>query len=366
MKRLDIEKRAIVIGLAGSQSYRTNIAGSDTEYRGVTIGLKNYYFGFENFQQKDKGWDQEPGIYSELDNAPDSAIYEVRRYFNLAMSANPNILETMFLEPDQYLVVSPEGQLLINNRQLFLSKKLKHSFCGYAFQQIKRMESHRKWLLNPPIQKPRASDFGLADEIPLTKEELNAFLEFLYILVKDRIEYLEEVPELYELLKVNFDFKGVLKQNVMPPGVLDYVSYLTRSTKDFISLLHKTQTYRQELSHWKAYEEWKLHRNRERAKLEEKCGFDSKNVSHAIRLLTMGLEALKDQTLYVNREKAGDADYLRSIRLGEVSYEAVKEKADSLFAELETAYENTTLPKNVNHKKINDLCVDIVSMKGFY
>ena len=81
-----------------------------------------------------------------------------------------------------------------------MSKKVKHTYSGYAFAQIKKIETHRKWLLNPPQSKPIPSDFEIENETPLVKEELNAFLEYLYLLIRGKIEFLEEAEQLYKLL----------------------------------------------------------------------------------------------------------------------------------------------------------------------
>ena len=52
-------------------------------------------------------------------------------------------------------------------------------------------------------------------EAPLTKDELNAFLEYLYLLIRGRIEFLEEAEKLHDLLTADIDFKGVLKQYIL-------------------------------------------------------------------------------------------------------------------------------------------------------
>ena len=189
MNRLEVEKRAIFIGLSGSHGYGLNRPESDYDYRGAFIAPKKYYLGFDKIEQKDKGWD-EPGIFPFLDGNQDTVIYELRKLLHLLSGANPNVLELLWL--CEYPVLTDVGKLLIDRRQLFLSKKVKHTYVGYAFAQIKKMETHRKWLLNPPEKKPIPSEFGIEDEVPLTKEELNAFLEYLYNLIRGKIEFLEE------------------------------------------------------------------------------------------------------------------------------------------------------------------------------
>ena len=100
----------------------------DKDVMGVCIGPKETYFGFERFEQKEKKlreWD--------------SVVYEIRKYFRLLLKSNPNVLSLLWLKPHLYIRKSETGQLLLDNRDLFVSKKAYHSFNGYAYGQFKRM-----------------------------------------------------------------------------------------------------------------------------------------------------------------------------------------------------------------------------------
>lgn len=299
MKRIEVEERAIFIGLAGSHGYGLNRPDSDYDYRGAFVAPKEYYLGFSTVEQKDAGWDTETGMYPFLDGNKDTVMYELRKIIQLLSGANPNVLELLWL--NQYPLLTPVGEHLINHRELFLSKKVKHTYSGYAFAQIKKMESHRKWLLNPPQKKPLPSDYKIEDEEPLAKEELNAFLEYLYLLIRGRIEFLEESEELYKLLTAEIDFKGVLKQYTLPDETLEFSQKLTNSRKDFIRLLQRSQSYQGALREWKAYQAWQANRNPARAEMERKSGFDLKHGMHCIRLLRSGLEILRSGQIIVNR-----------------------------------------------------------------
>lgn len=362
MKRIEVEERTIFIGLAGSHGYGLNRPDSDLDYRGVFIAPKRYYLGFDNIEQKDTGWD-EPGMFPFLDGNNDTVIYELKKILHLLAGANPNVLELLWL--DEYPVLTSVGQHLIKYRELFLSKKVKHTYSGYAFAQIKKMETHRKWLLNPPEKKPLPSDFDVVDEAPLTKEELNAFLEYLYNLVRGKIEFLEEAEELYKLLTADIDFKGMFKQHPLTDDTLEYTQKLTNSRGDFIRLLQKSQRYQAALREWNAYLSWQKNRNPARAEMEKKSGFDLKHGMHCIRLLRSGLEILRTGKIRVNRVKAGDAEDLRAILRGEYNYEQVMKMAENLVADMDNFYQESTLPHSPDLEKINDLCMELVEMQGF-
>ncbi|MEA5507140.1 nucleotidyltransferase domain-containing protein [Halotia wernerae UHCC 0503] len=362
MKRIEVEQRTILIGLAGSHGYGLNRPDSDLDFRGVFIAPKRYYLGFDRIEQKDAGWD-EPGIFPFIDGNKDTVIYELKKIIQLLSGANPNVLELLWL--NNYPVLTPVGQYLIKHKKLFLSKKVKHTYSGYAFAQIKKMETHRKWLLNPPQKKPLPSDFGIEDEAVLIKDELNAFLEYLYSLIRGRIEFLEEAEKLYKLLTADIDFKGVLKQYTLPDATLEYTQKLTNSRKDFIRLLKKSQNYQVALREWKAYLSWQENRNPARAEMERKSGFDLKHGMHCIRLLRSGLEILQQGQVIVDRRIAGDVDDLKAILKGEYSYEEVMKMAEDLVAKMEMVYEESTLPTRPDLEQINELCMELVEMQGW-
>jgi predicted nucleotidyltransferase len=74
----------------------------------------------------------------------DTTYYEVKKYIKLASENNPNLLELLFVPEDCWLKCTSEYDLLIKNKHLFVSKKAKFSFQGYAFSQIQRAKGQNK------------------------------------------------------------------------------------------------------------------------------------------------------------------------------------------------------------------------------
>jgi uncharacterized protein len=363
MQRLEVEQRTILIGLAGSHGYGLSRPESDLDYRGVFIAGKKYYLGLDKVEQKDGGWDTEPGIFDFLTGEKDTVIYELKKFVQLLAGANPNILELLWLK--QYPIETEVGKYLIQHRKMFLSKRVKHTYAGYAFAQIKKIESHRKWLLNPPQVKPLPEHFGLIAERPLNKEELHAFLEYLYSLVRGKIEYLSEAQELHQLLTGDIDYKGLLKQHHLTDDVLAYTQNLTNSRGDFIKLLQKSQQYQNALREWNAYQSWLTNRNPTRAGMEKQSGFDLKHAMHCIRLLRSGLEILRSGEVFVDRRDVGDADELKAIINGEFTYEQVTAIANNLVAELDRDYDTSSLPRHPNLAAVNELCIELIEQQGW-
>ncbi len=361
MNRLEVENRTILIALTGSRGYGLATETSDYDYRGVFIASKPYYLGFEKIEQKDRGWTDEPGNFSYL--ARDTCIYELRKFLELSADNNPNILELLWFK--DYVHLTEIGRILQQQRHIFLSKKVKHTYAGYGYAQIKKLESHRRWLLDPPQEKPKPEDFGLEPNQPLGLVDINSFLEYLYLLIRDRIQFLSESEELYNLLMAEIDYKGVLKQYPLPEETLDYTQKLTNSSKDFIKLLQKSQKYNSACREYDNYQQWKKNRNPARAAMEAKVGYDCKFAMQAIRLLRTGIEILETGNVIVDRREAGDASELLAIKNGDYSYEAVMKIASDLYNGLDVAYTKSTLPRGVDKEAVNQLCIDLVERQGW-
>lgn len=143
--------RVIFKTIAGSHLYGTNRSGSDVDVRGVCLPPVETILGLSNFEQHEI-----PG--------EDTVIYGLQKFCRLALKANPNILEMLFVPEDAILKIDEYGERLINNRHLFLSTKVVHTYSGYAFSQLKRIEGHRRWLLNPPIEPTLGQFSGILIE----------------------------------------------------------------------------------------------------------------------------------------------------------------------------------------------------------
>lgn len=135
MKEKQIVKDTVLLVTHGSRAYGTDIPGSDYDEKGITIlSDPHYYFGFKKFEQKDSGWE----------DGNDRVIYDIRKFFRLALSCNPNIIEVLFVEPEQRIKVDWRGQEILAMRDSFLSRSAAKTFTGYALSQLKRLENKVK------------------------------------------------------------------------------------------------------------------------------------------------------------------------------------------------------------------------------
>lgn len=131
-----IPKNTILLGYVGSISQGLNIDNNDEDLMGVCIGPKNVYYGLSKYEQSEVK-------YTTIDNVTiDSVVYEIRKFFRLLIKQNPTTLSLLWLRPEYYIHISKLGQKILDNRDLFLSKEMYHSFTGYAHSQLMRMEKY--------------------------------------------------------------------------------------------------------------------------------------------------------------------------------------------------------------------------------
>lgn len=103
----------------------------DKDIMGVCIPGVEHYFGLTQFGSR--------GTYEKKLREWDTVTYELRKFVNLLYQSNPGVLSLLWLEPHHYIKRYPEGDLLIENRHLFVSKKIYYAFTGYAYGQLKKM-----------------------------------------------------------------------------------------------------------------------------------------------------------------------------------------------------------------------------------
>lgn len=72
----------------------------------------------------------------------DVVNYEFKKFVGLLLKANPNVLSLLWLKENHYIEKHTYGKMLIENRDLFVSKKIYHSFTGYAYSQLKKTTQH--------------------------------------------------------------------------------------------------------------------------------------------------------------------------------------------------------------------------------
>jgi len=130
-----IPPHMIMLNYRGSIAHGTYVPQEDKDsiddkdILGICFAEPNVYLGLHNFEQKEKK-------YKEWD----SVVYEIRKAFRLLLKQNPNILSLLWVDDIHRIYTSEVGKLLLENRDMFSSKQAYHSFVGYAYSQLHRME----------------------------------------------------------------------------------------------------------------------------------------------------------------------------------------------------------------------------------
>lgn len=298
-----LSSRTVFLTKYGSHAYGTNTPESDLDIRGIAIPPAEYFHGFlKRFEQAES-------------TDPDLVIYDIRKFFDLAANANPNVLDLLFTEESDHLFITEASRILIENRNLFLSKKVRHTYAGYAHAQLKRIQGHKAWLMNPRETKPNRGDFGLPESTVLGADILGAI---------DSVQKAEDAP--------------VFSSEVM-------------------TLYHKERSYHNALKEYQQYQNWKKTRNPKRAAIEAEFGLDLKHASQLVRLCRMGKEILTTGQVIVKRP---DARELLAIRHGSMTYEQIVSYAEGTDAEMEELEKTSPLPHSPDRNKLDRLCQEIV------
>jgi predicted nucleotidyltransferase len=337
---------AIFVYKAGSHAYGTNTDTSDEDIRGVFMAPLNHAFNLfqtsfmgqgtthdhlvaaiEDIekhrlsaatQRIERALSVEQGdLKFSVDTVNkedgDEELHEVRKFLKLAADNNPNIIEFLYAER-LIQKTSKEWYVLRKSRDLFLSQKAKSTFSGYATAQLRRIENHRGYLLNPPGEQPSRKDFGLPEATTVPQEHRGAML-------------------------------------ALPAHLVD------ESVRDIVL---REKKYQAAMVEWKAYQRWSKERNPKRKVMEKKCGYDSKHASHLVRLLRMALEIIRDGEVIVYRP---DAKELLDIRQGEWPYEKLMEHVEELNSQVAEAAKTSTLQAKADYEKIADLYREVVGIR---
>ena len=98
------------------------------DIRGVALNSKEEVLLGKDFEQV-------------VDINTDTTIYSAKKMLKLLAQNNPNTIEMLGLNEDQIIYISPIWEMVLVNKDIFLSRKVINSFGGYATQQLRRLDS---------------------------------------------------------------------------------------------------------------------------------------------------------------------------------------------------------------------------------
>ncbi|WP_400190655.1 DNA polymerase beta superfamily protein [Hymenobacter sp. B81] len=144
----DLRHQQLIVfeAVSGSRAYGTNLAHSDTDLKGVFVLPEQQFLGLDYVPQ--------------VANASnDEVFYELRRFVELALKNNPNVLELLASPADCVVTRHPLLPPLLRP-ELFLSKLCRQTFADYAVAQIKKARGLNKKINHPePPTRKSVLDF---------------------------------------------------------------------------------------------------------------------------------------------------------------------------------------------------------------
>lgn len=316
-----LKNNICLLTVGGSYAYGTNKTdgSSDFDLRGIAINSTDEIIGIK------EDWD------TYVDENTDTVIYSFKKIIKLLMNCNPNTIEIVGCRAEDYTCVSEIGQMLLDNKNMFLSKKCIGSFRGYANSQFSRMYNYFS---------KATQDAQILEESMMRSCE-NKMLHFN----KTYNHYYNGLMK----LRLQENNKDELNEEV----VIDINSITGLPVRELKGILNDFNNVLQDYT--KATIN---HRNKKSTK--EKL---AKHQMHLFRLYFMLLDILEQGQIITYREK--EHDFLMNVRNGcfinednTISQELIEVKAD-LEKRVSYAILNTSLPDKPDENKINDFVMSV-------
>ena len=315
---MDITRNLILKIRTGSQLYGTDTPDSDEDYVGIFIKPSEYILGLNNIEQIDLGLKSKTEEGKNAPDAIDYTAYTLEKFCTLAMDNNPNILELLFVNPENIIYRNGYGKALLNLRNSFLSMNIKHRFLGYAFSQRHKM-----------IVKLENYDL-----MTLARDKL--------------VEIVDKIPQGY--MKYIYE-------------CIDYYLFKDEKTGHYIRVgdinLPRNTNVRKALEILNQ----RISKFGHRTELISKYGYDTKFASHLIRLLLEGIELLETSNLVFPLQ---DAKLLKDIKQGEYTLEMILKMADTYEQYIEKLFLKNPLPHKPDFNKINEFVIDTNYVETFF
>jgi hypothetical protein len=349
--------QTIFRAIVGSQAYGTSTPTSDVDYKGIYCQSTRALIGF--------------GYREQIEYSKDHTEYEIRRFLQLAQSANPTILELLFSPKDCIQITTPAYEHLSMYRHRFLTTQCANSFGGYAIAQIKKAKGLDKKMNfeKSRVERKTPLDFCYAYQEGKTKQLTKYLQEQGMIQELCGLVRLDHIKDCYALY---YDFQAQYGQDSRSRSVepLGYRGIVGEDSNELrlssvpkwapveTLLYYNKDGYSMHCKDYKEYQDWLANRNTQRYVDTVTHGqqIDGKNLMHCRRLLDMVIEIATEGTIHVRRPNAAE---LLKIRRGEVSLEQLLEQSEADIKKLDELFAKSSLPEEVDKDWVNELLLEI-------
>lgn len=306
---VQLGQNIIILTVAGSIAYGTNLGTSDIDLRGVAVETEAVLFGLKTFEQFE-------------DRATDTVIYGLKKFIHLCLACNPNMMELLGTNGEHCVILTEAGRLLRDNSELFLSKRAIQSFGNYATAQLHRLQN--ALIRNRPNN-------GEAEEHILNR-------------VHNQIAHLKR--NFTELTggKLELYLDSSKKQGMDTEIHMD-IELRHFPLRDFKTIYSDISAVVRDYSGVN-------HRNN---KKDEPHLY--KHAMHLMRLLATGTDILNGKGIVTYR--GDERDLYLSIRQGMLSFEEIFRLVDQYEAKFKLASQQTRLPDEPDFQRVEKLMTSI-------
>jgi hypothetical protein len=344
----------IIFGcIVGSHAYGTNVEGSDIDKKWIYVQCADDYFI--------------NGPRPQINISKDETAYELSRFLELAEKANPTILELLFSPEDMIIYKHKVFDMIIRQRNSFLTKKCRLSFGGYAISQIEKAKGLNKKMNweKEKIERKSVLDFCyfISNSMePSTDEKYKTYpMKKTFALSQIKLMGVAAIPHTRDLYNLFHDAKYMFRGIVQDESTSNDISLSSIPEDAYgIGIMYFNKDgYTQHCKAYNEYQTWLKNRNTQRYVDIENHGqqIDGKNMLHCIRLIETALDIAEYGELIVRRQ---NAEYLKEIRHGKHNLEDILKHAQEKITAIDEAFLRSSLPEDVIEKQyLKELNTDI-------
>ena len=189
----------------GSQAYGVASAISDMDIYGFSIPKQEMLFphlrgeiqGFGRQIQRFEQYQCHHVEDKEAKKEYDFSIYNIVKYFQLVMDNNPNIIDSLFVPRSCILFTTKIGEMVRENRKLFLHKGSWHKFKSYSYSQLHKIRTKYKvardlYEIEKELNIKKRWTFDEVNSILKNNGEIENLPEYLADRYKNSLEIFEQ------------------------------------------------------------------------------------------------------------------------------------------------------------------------------
>ena len=372
--------------IRGSHLYGLNNEDSDVDTSGVFVCTRDELFGCFGYKSQ------------VTDSRHDNTWFEIGELIGLLLKSNPTVMESLFVPMEKVLGnIHPLMQMVIDNREQFISKQCFNPFFGYAKSQIEKARGLNKKIVNPITERLTPYDFiytfkgqgstkfrdwlanrGLHQEycglvnVPNMHDIYGVYYDFgahiaaypdwkidsLFLAYACEYNKDKDINETKCRLSETspIGYRGVI--NVDADGnELRLSSIDDKDTRPICFISYNQSGYSSHCRLYAEYQTWVKERNPKRYESNLDKNYDSKNMMHCFRLMHMAGEIAEGKGMILQR--TWDRQFLMDVRNHKFEYEEIIERLEEEKERMNQLMEQSTIREQIDTVFVNQLMIDI-------